>query len=113
MTEKRSKALHEKDPIQRLVIQQRQAERDVTDRIILPYAGNKPDPEVDYQGPQFYRGNPLGSGTKDRMPGANGYTLTTPNPIESLMHLLKIKKFKPKRVDLKPRKRPNPMPGVT
>ena len=112
MTEKRSGSLHERDPIQRLIIQQQEADRARSNLDSLPYAGDKWDKEKDYQGPQTYRGGNFGSGTKDRMPGANGYTVTTPTPVEYLMDLLRIKKFKPKRVELKPKKRPNPMPGV-
>ena len=113
MPKKTSKSLADLDPIQRLLIQQKQAERDVQSRIILPYSANKPDKEANYQGPQTYKGGNFGSGSTDRMPGATGYTISTPNPVEFLMDLLKIKKFKPKRVDLKPTKRPNPMPGIT
>jgi len=111
---KRSKILTDLDPIERLKIQQRQSEADVTSMIKLPYAGGKPDKEKDYQGfsPNYKGVVPSSPGTRDRMPGASGYSVTTPNPIEYLMDLLKIKKFKPKRIELKPKNRPNPMPGI-
>jgi len=98
------------DPIERLKIQQRQSEADVTSMIKLPYAGGKPDKERDYQGPMT---KGAGSGTKDRMPGTQGYTFTTPNAVERLMDFLKIRKFKPKKQKLKPpTKRSNPMSGI-
>ena len=112
MPKKKSRTSADLDPIERLIIQQQESERSVRDRTILPYSGAKYDVQKDYQGPQNYRGSYFGSGTLDRMPGASGYTYTTPNPVEFLLDKLRIRQFNPQRKDLTPTKRPNPMPGI-
>ena len=84
------------DPIRRLVRQQQQEEAEVTSATKGKHAKQRDvgDPSFNYQGPQQYRGNYFGSGTKDRMPG------TTPqrfdmNPLEFMLDRLGIKKFTP------------------
>ena len=107
---KRSKALHERDPIQRLKIQQQEAESVISGLDSLPYAGAKWDKNKDYQGP-MEKG--AGSGTNDRMPGTSGYTLSQPNPVQFLLDLLKIKPYGQRRINLKPTRRPTEKrPGV-
>jgi len=97
------------DPIKRLVIQQKQAEAEGKDDVILPYSSDKVD-EVYYQGP-MRKG--AGSGSLDRMPGSSGYTWTKPTLLENILDQLKIKKFEPKIKKLTPSKRPvERYPGV-
>ena len=103
---KRSKALTDLDPIERLKIQQKQGERDIASVLPLIYAGGKPDKERDYQGPMT---KGAGSGTKDRMPGTSGFVLETKQSIlDKLLQFLKIKKppSNPTRIELTPTKRP-------
>ena len=98
--EKRNPALHELDPIERLKIQQKNAELDAL-AAKLSMAGGKIDKIKNYQGPMGF----AGSGTRDRMPGTSGYIISEPNLLEKLLDKLKIKPFKQKEIQLKPSRR--------
>jgi hypothetical protein len=107
---KRSKALHEMDPIRRLKIQQQEAESIISRLDSLPYAGAKLDNSKDYQGPM---GRGARGGTKDAMPGTTGFTYSSPNFIERLLDALKIKPYQHKKIKITPTKRPTEKrPGV-
>jgi len=107
--------------LQALVGQQERAERAMSQILKIPYGdynkragkgGQRHD--ADFQGRLGSPRDPQMPGTADRMPGTTGTTLTQPNLMERVLDALKIKKFKPKLVPMKPpTKRPNPMPGVT
>jgi len=99
--QKRNPALHELYPIERLKKQQKTAELDAL-AAKLSMAGGKTDKIKDYQGPMGF----AGSGTRDRMPGTSGYTISEPNLLESLLDKLKIKPFKSKEIKLKPSRIP-------
>ena len=100
--------------LQALVGQQERAEKAMSEILKIPYGSYRKRSKVkgrhsaDYQGPMDF-----GSGTQDRMPGTSGYQTKQPNLIDGVLDALKIKKFKPTDVRMKPTPRPNPMPGVT
>ena len=114
MPKKKSRNLANLDPIERLVIQQKQQEQDVSASSRGNYAKQRDvgDPDFNYRGPTGYQGGILGHGSLDRMPGTTGYTYTEPNTVEYLLDLLKIKKFQPKLNVIKGYRNPNPMEGA-
>ena len=107
--------------IKNLVAQQKKVERAMNSLLAIPYGEyNKraekggPRHDADFQGYLAAPRDPETPGTADRMPGTTGTTLSQPNLMERVLDVLKIKKFKPQLVPMKPpTKRPNPMPGVT
>lgn len=91
-----------KNPIERLKTQQKQQELEVSRATRLKHASLKGLNERNYQGDMGYGG----AGSKDRMPGTQGYTYSQPNFLESLMDILKIKPYKRKKLKMKPPTKP-------
>lgn len=98
----KKKGSNGKNTLQDLTIRQKELEREVARITKLKDASNKVHKERNYQGPMGYGG----SGSTDAMPGSSGYTLSQPNIVESLLDILKIKPFEPKKLQIKPKKRP-------